>query len=73
LTQEVACDPYAENRKTGAFIMIDRLTNGTVGAGMIISENEINKGAHQYSEFELEFNSLVRKHFPHWNANDISG
>jgi sulfate adenylyltransferase subunit 1 len=73
LTQEVACDPYAENRKTGAFIMIDRLTNGTVGAGMIISENETNKGSHQCSEFELEFNSLVRKHFPHWNANDISG
>jgi sulfate adenylyltransferase subunit 1 len=73
LTQEVACDPYAENRKTGAFIMIDRLTNGTVGAGMIISENETNKGSHEYSEFELEFNSLVRKHFPHWNANDISG
>jgi sulfate adenylyltransferase subunit 1 len=72
LTQEVACDPYAENRKTGAFIMIDRLTNGTVGAGMIISENESNKGAHEYSEFELEFNSLVRKHFPHWNATDIS-
>jgi sulfate adenylyltransferase subunit 1 len=73
LTQEVACDPYAKNRKTGAFIMIDRLTNGTVGAGMIIGENETNKGSHEYSEFELEFNSLVRKHFPHWNANDISG
>ena len=72
LTQEVACDPYAENRKTGAFIMIDRLTNGTVGAGMIISENESKQGAHEYSEFELEFNSLVRKHFPHWNATDIS-
>ena len=72
LTQEIACDPYVDNRKTGAFIIIDRLTNGTVGAGMIISENETNKGSHEYSEFELEFNSLVRKHFPHWNANDIS-
>lgn len=72
LTQEVACDPYAENRKTGAFIMIDRLTNSTVGAGMIISENEAVRGSHEYSEFELEFNSLVRKHFPHWNATDIS-
>jgi sulfate adenylyltransferase subunit 1 len=72
LTQEVACDPYAENRKTGAFIMIDRLTNSTVGAGMTISENESKQGALEYSEFELEFNSLVRKHFPHWNATDIS-
>ena len=27
--------PYAENRETGAFILIDRFTNATAGAGMI--------------------------------------
>jgi sulfate adenylyltransferase subunit 1 len=26
----------------------------------------------EYSEFELEFNALVIKHFPHWNATDIT-
>ena len=31
----VAFDPYEENRETGAFILIDRYTNATVGAGMI--------------------------------------
>jgi bifunctional enzyme CysN/CysC len=31
----VAIDPYAENRRTGAFILIDRFTNATVGAGMV--------------------------------------
>jgi bifunctional enzyme CysN/CysC len=31
----VAFDPYDQNRRTGAFIIIDRLTNHTVGAGMI--------------------------------------
>jgi bifunctional enzyme CysN/CysC len=31
----VAFDPYGENRKTGSFIIIDRFTNHTVGAGMI--------------------------------------
>jgi bifunctional enzyme CysN/CysC len=31
----VAFDPYAENRETGAFILIDRFTNATVAAGMI--------------------------------------
>ncbi|MBS1200854.1 MAG: sulfate adenylate transferase, subunit 1/adenylylsulfate kinase cysN/C [Proteobacteria bacterium] len=31
----VAFDPYQENRETGAFIFIDKLTNDTVGAGMI--------------------------------------
>jgi bifunctional enzyme CysN/CysC len=28
-------DPYASNRRTGSFILIDESTNGTVGAGMI--------------------------------------
>jgi bifunctional enzyme CysN/CysC len=31
----VAFDPYAHNRDTGAFILIERLTNETAGAGMI--------------------------------------
>jgi bifunctional enzyme CysN/CysC len=31
----VAFDPYEENRETGAFILIDRYTNATAGAGMI--------------------------------------
>ncbi len=31
----VAFDPYAANRDTGAFILIDRQTNETAGAGMI--------------------------------------
>jgi bifunctional enzyme CysN/CysC len=31
----VAFDAYANNRRTGAFILIDRFTNATVGAGMI--------------------------------------
>ena len=32
----VAFDPYAVNRETGAFILIDRFTNETAGAGMIV-------------------------------------
>ena len=35
LDQPIAFDPYDENRDTGGFILIDRLTNATVGAGMI--------------------------------------
>jgi bifunctional enzyme CysN/CysC len=31
----LAFDPYAENPDMGGFILIDRLTNSTVGAGMI--------------------------------------
>jgi len=31
----IALDPYAENRSTGAFILIDATSNATVAAGMI--------------------------------------
>jgi bifunctional enzyme CysN/CysC len=36
LTSPIAHDAYRRNRMTGGFIMIDRLTNATVGAGMIL-------------------------------------
>jgi bifunctional enzyme CysN/CysC len=35
LAQRVACERYAVSRELGGFILIDRLTRGTVGAGMI--------------------------------------
>ena len=37
LSAPIAFDPYGRNRGTGAFIIIDRLTNLTLGAGMITS------------------------------------
>lgn len=35
LDHPVPFDAYAENRDMGGFILIDRLTNGTIGCGMI--------------------------------------
>jgi bifunctional enzyme CysN/CysC len=35
LAQRVACERYSVSRELGGFILIDRLTRGTVGAGMI--------------------------------------
>ncbi|MGB4075641.1 sulfate adenylyltransferase subunit CysN [Pseudomonas sp.] len=47
LDAPIALDGYAHNRTTGSFIIIDRLTNGTVGAGMIIAEPvEAGAGGH---------------------------
>jgi bifunctional enzyme CysN/CysC len=39
LIRPVAFDPYRQNRATGASILIDRGTNGTVGAGMIVDRS----------------------------------
>jgi bifunctional enzyme CysN/CysC len=38
LGQPIAFDPYKRNRTTGAFVVVDRLTNGTVAAGMILEQ-----------------------------------
>ncbi len=35
LDRPVPFDPYATNRQTGSFVLIDRITNATVGAGII--------------------------------------
>ncbi|MBE8734812.1 sulfate adenylyltransferase subunit CysN [Aeromonas veronii] len=76
LTDPVAFDPYQEIRDTGSFILIDRLSNVTVGAGMIVEGLAAKVAKGHYSEFEIELNALVRKHFPHWQAlaigNDTS-
>ena len=44
LDSAIALDGYESNRTTGAFIVIDRLTNGTVGAGMIIAPPVVPHG-----------------------------
>ncbi len=75
-TETIQFDAYDENRHTGCFIIIDRLTNATAGAGMIrhsLSGGLIAARApEQYSEFERELNKLVCKHFPHWGAKKLS-
>jgi len=73
LTESVALDDYLASQDTGGFIIIDRLTNVTVGAGLVReSLSHVETKASDISAFELELNALVRKHFPHWEAKDIS-
>ena len=35
LSHPVACEPYVNSRELGGFILVDRLTRNTVGAGMV--------------------------------------
>lgn len=35
LDRQIAFDPYTENKDTGGYILIDRLSNNTVGAGLL--------------------------------------
>ena len=40
LSAPLAVDPYARNRTTGSFILVDEASNETVGAGMIVGPGE---------------------------------
>ncbi|MDZ7853672.1 MAG: sulfate adenylyltransferase subunit CysN [Halomonas sp.] len=74
LTAEVPLDDYATSPGTGSFIVIDRLTNVTVGAGMVrgvARSGDRHSGEVDWAGFELELNALVRKYFPHWEAKDM--
>jgi sulfate adenylyltransferase large subunit len=37
LAEPLLVDPYAENRTTGAFVLVDEATNETVAAGMVLT------------------------------------
>jgi sulfate adenylyltransferase subunit 1 len=72
--EPMVLDSYQQNPVTGGMIFIDRLSNVTVGAGMIHQPNQdVPASAGEFSAFELELNALVRRHFPHWNARDLLG
>ncbi|QKN80687.1 sulfate adenylyltransferase subunit CysN [Scandinavium goeteborgense] len=73
--EPLVLDKYQHNPVTGGLIFIDRLTNVTVGAGMVREPQQDTAvaGNSDFSAFELELNALVRKHFPHWGARDLLG
>ena len=75
LDREIAVDPYHENRYTGSFIIIDRYTNSTVGAGMIVDSIEgfakLEEEKREYTKAELELNAYIRSNYPEWGCKEI--
>ena len=48
LVRPIAFDSYRQNRATGAFILIDRVTNVTVGAGLIVDRSSVPEFLRDY-------------------------
>ncbi|EKB7279616.1 sulfate adenylyltransferase subunit CysN [Vibrio parahaemolyticus] len=72
LTDKVAVDEYTSLPQTGAFIIIDRHSNVTVGAGMVDRiPSESDNNVRTYSPAEKELNAYVRKHFPEWGCSEV--
>jgi bifunctional enzyme CysN/CysC len=58
----VIADSYADNRDSGAFILIDEVTNDTIGAGTIIEAREVKPGTHPRSDIRWHPSALERNH-----------
>jgi len=76
LTQPIAADAYKENRLTGSFIVVDRMSNNTVGAGMIVGvsrrESDVEKIQHKtYTDAEKALNQYIRENFPEWECKVV--
>ncbi|EUA68665.1 bifunctional enzyme CysN/CysC [Mycobacterium xenopi 4042] len=67
----VIADAYADNRDTGAFILIDESTNDTVGAGTILEAREVKPGAHLRTDIRWHPSSLDRGY--RWRATGQPG
>jgi bifunctional enzyme CysN/CysC len=64
LARAIPFDAYTRNRATGAFIVIDRVTNGTVGAGMILQRQSGPERGRSFWESEPASDLLRRQTSP---------
>ena len=75
LEQDIAFTKYNDNKTLGSFIVIDKISNNTVGAGMIRdsfeNKKEVEDKKRVYTAFEIELNALIRKHYPEWESKEI--
>ena len=58
----VVADAYADNRDSGAFILIDEVSNDTVGAGIIAEPREVKPSGHNRSDIKWHPSALDREH-----------
>jgi len=65
LNRAVAFDAYKENQDTGGFILIDRMTNNTVGAGMLHFALRRSQNIHmQHVDIDKQARALAKGQKP---------
>ncbi len=72
LNQPVVVDPYQKNRATGAFIVVDRLTNVTVGAGMVDSVLASVEVQNDHSAFAADLSALIKQHYADKSESEVA-
>jgi len=65
LDRHVAFDPYKENRDTGGFILIDRMSNATVAAGMMHFALRRSQNIHiQHMDLDKSARAMAKQQSP---------
>jgi len=73
LTEPVVMENYQSHPGTGAFILIDRLTNVTVAAGMVerALDGSGDLQTREYTEAERNLNRFIRENYPEWACKSV--
>lgn len=74
LDEMVVMDAYHHLRRSGSMIVVDRMTNATVGAVMVESLSALNQHdiiKRDYSPAEIALNAFIRQQYPEWGCQAI--
>ncbi|MEZ9184395.1 sulfate adenylyltransferase subunit CysN [Vibrio splendidus] len=72
LTDKLVIDRYKDLSQTGAFIIIERNSNLTVGVGMVKKQLiEKSTNTRTYTESEVDLNKYIRKNYPEWGCLNV--
>lgn len=74
----ISFDSYENNKSLGSFIIIDKYSNATLGAGMIVdsaNDSILSKNKAElkriYTPQEKALNAYIREFFPEWECKEI--
>ncbi len=73
LSEPVVVEDYQRHPGTGSFILIDKLTNVTVAAGMVERPLDGAGAAaiREYTEAERNLNRFIRDNYPEWGCKAV--
>jgi len=72
LAESVAVEDYQHHFGTGNFILIDKMTNVTVAAGMVQRALDASgESKREYTEAERNLNKFIRENYPEWGCKAV--
>ena len=72
LAESVVVEDYQDHFGTGNFILIDKMTNVTVAAGMVQRALDASgESKREYTEAERNLNKFIRENYPEWGCKAV--